>query len=212
MSSASKVIESLPDQLDGSEISVRDVLEEMNGRSLLLTVLILIVPNLIPFVNALGITHVTGLLLLIFTVRMMMGLKKPWLPGWLLRMKTDKKQIKGISDKAVPVFRAMEKVIRPRLSFLANGPLVYFYAFILFCLTVVMLLPLPFINFLPALIMTVIVLGLIQKDGVVSAIGAILAIGLIGALVYAFLTIGNGIFGPDKDAFFQYETFSRVIL
>lgn len=212
MPSASEVIEKLPDQLKGKEVTVSDVMDEMNGRSLLLTILILIVPNLLPFVNALGITYITGILLLIFTTRMMIGSRTPWLPGWVKKLKTKRKNIRSMSEKAVPVFKTLEKFIKPRAQNLVSGKIRIFYAFLLFLMTIVLLLPIPFINVLPALIMTIITLGMIQRDGIVAATGGILAIILAAAIVYAVFAVGSSGVFTDKDAFFDYETFQLINL
>ncbi|PJB69311.1 MAG: hypothetical protein CO093_10750 [Alphaproteobacteria bacterium CG_4_9_14_3_um_filter_47_13] len=209
MTSVSEVIEGLPGRLKEGKISVHDVMEEMNGRSLLLVILLLIIPNLIPFINSLGITHITGILLLIFTIRLMVGIHHPWLPEWLGNMKTDKKHIQKISEKAAPWFKRMERIVRPRIYKMAGEKIHFFYAFLLLILTIIMLLPLPFINVIPAIIMMIITLGLIQQDGLVSALGAILAIALLTGLIYAVTLVGSSIF-TEKDIFFDYETYPVV--
>ncbi len=211
MASASEVLENLPNQLNGHKVSVRDVLDEMNGRSLLLTILILIVPNLIPFVNALGITQMTGILLLIFTMRMMIGIRRPWLPGWLLDMQTSKGHIQAMADKSVPYFKKLESIIRPRFRSLTTGKVQnFFFSFLLFALTIVMLLPMPFFNVVPAVVMTIITLGLLQRDGVTVFIGSIIAIVLLTGLGYGIATVGSEFLTTnmfDKDG---SETFVRV--
>lgn len=188
MPRASEIIESLPDKIDGDKISVSDVVLAMDNRSLLVIILFLTVPNLAPFVNALGITQITGILLLIYVVRMMMGIRQPWLPQRLLKLDTDRENLQKATKKVVPWLKKLEKFVHPRLRVLAVGKIHFFYGLVLLALTIVMLLPIPFVNVIPALFMTVILLALIQRDGLIALISALLAIAFIIGLTIALNT------------------------
>jgi hypothetical protein len=190
MAHASKVIERLSRSLKGRTVSVGDVVEEVNGRSLYLTILVLSLPNLIPFLNTLGITHVTGLLLLIFISQLILGSRSPWLPQWLLRVKTKRKGFQKALDQILPYLRKTEKMVKPRWTALATGKMVGIYGLIMLALTIVLVLPIPFINVIPAVLLSAIALGLTQRDGIITAVSGILSLIFLAVLGYGLATAG----------------------
>lgn len=187
-------MDSLPDKVEGDSLSVRELLQLLRRRSLLLTLAVLTAPNMLPFINALGITHVTGILMFFFTAQMIMGRESPWLPGRLLCYELQKKDLEKVCRRGAPYVSWMEKFIKPRFPAAVSAHLLPLYGLLLFTLTFILMLPLPFVNVLPAVLMMLILLALIQMDGVLALIGAILGIAFSIGIAVGITWLGFQIF------------------
>ena len=81
-----------------------------------------------------------------------------------------------------PLLDWVEKVSRPRWSELARRERLAGAACLY--LAVVLLLPLPFVNLVPAVCLALIALGVVQRDGIATALGIAGTTGLTAALAY----------------------------
>jgi hypothetical protein len=86
----------------------------------------------------------------------------------------------------------MEAISRPRLDFLVGGVGRRVIGVICTFLGFVLILPIPLGNLLPGVTVSVFSLSLIQRDGVVAAVGYALAAVSVGALVLAANLIAAG--------------------
>ena len=70
---------------------------------------------------------------------------------------------------AAPILEALERLSRPRLLFILPNDRVIGIA--CFYLSLLLLLPIPFLNTAPAICLVTIALGLIHRDGLLVALG-----------------------------------------
>ena len=68
--------------------------------------------------------------------------------------------------RAVPQLRRVERLIRPRLSFLGGMPFIALFGLQTLWLALILVLPIPFGNWPPAIATAMLALGMIQRDGV----------------------------------------------
>ena len=75
----------------------------------------------------------------------------------------------AVARYAVPPLEWIERLSRPRWTWLAQRerPI----GFVCFVLSLVLFLPIPFLNAAPAIALVLIALGMIQRDGIVVALG-----------------------------------------
>ena len=190
MKKASALVEEFPEKFTREKVPIRDLMEEFENRSLILVILILALPNLLPFVNALGITQVTSFLLLFFTIQMIRGSVRPWLPKRILNYEIKRERMIVIANRASRVLRFIEKHIKTRYETLADEKFAPVYGFILFLLAFALFLPIPLFNVPPALIMIFMLLGYLQRDGLVLIISTLAAVISLTALSYALYVLG----------------------
>jgi len=95
-----------------------------------------------------------------------------------------------IVERTTPYLKRVEKFLRPRFSFTASrgGEKIVGIFSLLFACSIA--IPLPLTNFIPAIGITLMSLGLLSKDGVVISVGML--IGTIGV----FITTSILILGP----------------
>jgi hypothetical protein len=110
----------------------------------------------------------------------MLGHAKPKLPAWLLRQKVAIRVLQRVLDASGASLRRLERFGRPRFTALGDRAprLLGLFAVVA---GVIILLPIPGTNVLPALGIVVLGIGALRRDGLMTLIGA--AIGLLGVLV-----------------------------
>ncbi len=115
-----------------------------------------------------GSTWAFALLTLLVAVQLTFGMKHPWLPKKALDVSLPEKPVMEGLDKARPWTKRIDKVIRPRWTFLAKAPWISVFALV--CVAAALItFPLGFIPFapvLPGLAVILIGLGLTARDGV----------------------------------------------
>jgi hypothetical protein len=99
--------------------------------------------------------------------------------------------VKTVSKYLAPIFKTIERLSHPRFEALAELERLLGVACLL--LSIILLLPIPFGNLLPAACLAAIAFGMIQRDGVVVALGLLGAIACVAAIFYA-ASMAGGIF------------------
>jgi hypothetical protein len=125
-----------------------------------------------------GITFVPSLPLFFLALQMAAGRKNPWLPAWLGRKKIKRATLAALIEKTTPKLRRIEKLLHRRWTFLASGQAERMIGAFMLVFSSLIILPLPLSNFLPAVGITFMCLGMIGNDGLQVVIGA--AVGCIG--------------------------------
>jgi hypothetical protein len=98
--------------------------------------------------------------------------------------------------RVAPWLERAEKLLRPRVSALALPPVEYGVGLVCLLLAIVLVLPIPLGNMLPALAISLLALGLLERDG--FAISA----GLLAAAASSVVVSGV-VFGLVKGAIFM---------
>lgn len=178
------MLRALPKSFKGDTITVDDLKKALSGRSYGVLLLVLALPNLLP-IPAPGLSAALGLPLCIITLQWMLGKESPWFPRFVAKRKIKTAQLKRIITRAIPYIEKLEWVLKPRLQFFTAPPASYAIAFICVALSILIMLPVPFGNALPALVICFFALALIQHDGLFVILGLIAALCSF-ALIFVF--------------------------
>lgn len=176
----SELLRSILTELEAETISV-DAISKKLGRRFFGGLFVLLAGvGLIP-----GLSFFAGLAMIVPACQLMLGFPAPILPGFVRRREVRVSQLEQVIDKLVPWIERVERFVRPRWSFLTIWPVPNLTGLIIFALACVIMLPLPFSNLPPAIALIFLALGLLEKDGVVIAVGlAVSAMALfIGVVV-----------------------------
>lgn len=172
-------------------ISVGTLVEALKDRSFGVIIILFALPNVI-----LPITWILGTPILLFAVQMIMGKQEPWLPPFMKRQEIGRDTFNKIINYVVRYLSMIESWLKPRWGFLTTDSMERVIGVYLAFLTLVLLVPVPFGNALPAFGIAIIAAGLIQKDGLAIVVGALIGlagtfyvVALIGGLVAAFKSI-----------------------
>jgi hypothetical protein len=170
------------------KITVRTVLNRLDGRAFGLLLLVLALPNCIP--NIPGISTIFGVLLIAPALQMIFGAGNPWLPKRLANMEIEPRHLRMGIDGALPFLRRIEKLVQPRLEFLTQKPATIYFGVQVLILGGILILPIPLGNWPPGMSVAALAIAMLQRDGVM----AIISVGFfIASLIIAPLGIGMGI-------------------
>jgi hypothetical protein len=164
--------------------ALRDALED-RGFGVLLFIFAL--PNLVP-VNIPLLSAVLGVPLVLLAAQLSYGRHKPWFPDWLTSQSFPRDGFVAVVNRALPFLERVEKLLRPRLTVLLSWTGERLVGIAILILAVVLTLPIPFANWLPACGIAVFGLAIVEKDGVAVLVG--LALGIASVIVAATVVIG----------------------
>ena len=92
--------------------------------------------------------------------------------------------------RAAPWLSRAERLLRPRLSGLCRSPTEYLVGLVCLLLSLIVFMPIPLGNMLPALAICLMALGILERDGVWVLAGLLTAIGsvaLVSGVLYALM-------------------------
>ena len=176
-----RVLSALPP----GEVRVGLLVRQLRRRSFGGVFLLLAALGLLP-----GISVLAGLAMLVPGAQLLTGYRAPLLPRALRQRTVERERLRHLGELAIPWLERVERYVRPRWPALTAAPLPSIVGLLTMGLGLVMVLPLPFSNFPPAVAMLCLSLGLLERDGALVAAGlalaaTALAIGVVIAAVAA---------------------------
>lgn len=171
----------------GDRITLGDLLAALQVRAFGAMLLVFAFPNMLP--SPPGLAAVLGLPLVVLSALMATG-HDPWLPQFIARRGLATATFRIMVERASPWIKRAERLLRHRLLPLTGGLGQRAIGVLCLLLSLVLMLPVPFGNLMPAFAICVLSLGLLERDGawvlggVVVAAGAVL---WVGALAYALV-------------------------
>jgi len=187
----SDALRRLQETAAGHPLTVREMVEIMRGRGLLMMLILLCLPFLAP-VTIPGISIPFGLAIVVCGLRIAFG-HKPWLPEFVMRRKVSYAVLERMVRFGCAVYERVEKIVRPRLGIIFDGPgmtMVIGGAISLAGLLLSLPIPPPFplTNTIPGFAIIFFALGLIERDGVLVIAGYTLTtLGAVYVGLIAFL-------------------------
>ena len=121
-----------------------------------------------------GSSLITALPLLVTTAQMVLGYPHVKLPGPLAGLRLNSVKLRRTVLRLRPVTRRLESVLTPRYAALFARRNERVLGFALFVIAFALFLPVPLSGWVPAISLFVFGVGLVEKDGLVAALGLIL--------------------------------------
>lgn len=173
-------------------VTLREVLGLLHGRGYVLLVMLLALPFCTP-IPLPGLSTPLGLIIMIIGVRLALG-AKPWLPGKLLDTRLPPEVFAKVFAFTRKIVLGFERLLRPRLLWMTASPRreqLHAVPIVICALLLLLPLPVPFSNVIPAWGVMLVSGGLLERDGVF-----ILA-GYVAALFTVLFFVAIGIFGVE---------------
>jgi hypothetical protein len=170
-------------------VHLADLVAVLDERAFGVLMLILSLPNAVGLGTIPGLSTVFGIPQIFVSLQMVLGRQQPWLPAFVLDRSIAMKDFRTMVAKAEPHLVRIERLLRPRLAFMASTLVERLLGLVLLLLSILVALPIPFANQPPAVAQSLISLGLIEQDGVVVSIGLVVAV-IATAIAIA---VGGGI-------------------
>ena len=183
----SELFTQLAREADGP-ITIEHIRNAMGNRSFAPLLVLFAAFNLIPLPP--GASALLGIPLIIVSAQMVYGSKEAWLPSFIMKRSLSAEQFRRVIDWIVPKLIRLERFIRPRYwpFWRKQGDRVI--GLIALVLAIVVTLPIPLGNWLPAFATALLGLALSERDGILFAIGG--ALGLASMAVIAAVLSAAG--------------------
>ncbi len=172
---------------DSDRVSIGNLLAALGDRAIGALMFVFAAPNVVPAPP--GLSGILGAPLVFLAAQLMLGMK-PWLPGVITRRSIARDDLQTLVRRLSPWLARAEKLLRPRWSTLTHPPLEYAVGLLCFVLAVVIVLPIPLGNILPALALSMLALGVLERDGLWVIAGtatAAFALTVVSGVVWAMV-------------------------
>ena len=171
-------------------ISVGNLLVALGDRATAALLFIFAFPNVLPTLT--GTSTVLGAPLIFLAAQLTLG-RAPWLPAFVAKRSMSRADFSSLVTRVVPWLLRAESLLRPRLGALARPPIEHLIGLLALLLAVVLVLPIPLGNVLPALAISLLALGVLERDGVWVLAGlavAVAAASVVSGVVFAMIKAG----------------------
>ena len=185
----SEVLQDVADSFTEDSITLFEIKNAIRERGFAILMLVFAMPLSIPLPVPPGLTTVASIPLLLFSVQIMVGVKAPWLPQWLGNKSIKRETLATIVEKTSPILKKLESVTKPRFHILTRCLSGKAFGILSLLCSLSIAIPLPLTNFIPAIGIVLLSLGLLNNDGAIMLMG--IAVSAIGLLI-SFLVIVLG--------------------
>ncbi len=174
-------------------LKLREILAGL-GRSLFgMLLFVAILPAFLPVPGLAG--GLSGPLVVLVGVQLLAGRRRPWLPRFIAERGPTRSTLARFEQRIGPWLLRLERVVRPRLTALLDHRVAtMFTGLLLVLLGVLLVLPIPFTNYLFGALLLLYALALLERDGALmlvawaAGIAAIVVFGIIGGSLAAATT------------------------
>jgi hypothetical protein len=190
------VLRHLADGLDAPTVTLGTVADHLGARAFGFVILIASLPMIIPSVP--GVSTVFGLLIMAVALQIAVGRRRIRLPGRLRRYSLSSAKVRTIIAKSLPAIARVERVVRTRWLPLTRGAALNTVGGLVAVLALAMALPIPGANTPPAIACALMAIGIIERDGVVVALGVVAglaALAVAGSILWGFFFVAGAVAG-----------------
>ena len=167
------LLRSIVDNTEGDSVTVEDLLNAVGRRSYGPLLLLLGFVAVSPLTIVPGANWLIALIVLVFAIQLLLGLKFPWAPKRALKFAFPRSALQKGAATAEKYAHIIDQFVKPRLTFLTEFPFVMIIALV--CIAAALItFPLgvfPFGPLLPSLTILILGLGLTGRDGLMILLG-----------------------------------------
>lgn len=186
---------------EGEAISLGEFMKLLGDRAFCLAILVFSLPNSLPVPGIPGFSTITGIPITFIAFQMLVGRDTIWMPRKFAQKTFSQKSVAGMLAKALPALVWLEKFLRPRWIAVTNTYCERLLALLIIILSLIIALPIPGGNFLPGLAMSLLALGMLERDGIFvsaavafSIAGIFFMIKVIALFFHAVISAASSVF------------------
>jgi hypothetical protein len=167
----SEDLEALRAASAGKPLTVEELQAALKGRGVAMLLLLLSLPFCI--IPVPGLSGPFGIAVVFIGIRIALG-QKPWLPKVIRQRNISAPQLVKVLSGGIRFARVMEKLVRPRMHFLHDWPgamNLIGLGIVSGGLLLLLPLPIPFSNMVPAWAVVLLTAGMMERDGLTVLLG-----------------------------------------
>lgn len=188
---ASQVLHRLSIGKPDDKVTFGQMLDALGERGFGLLLIILAIPNLLPFPGVPGVSFATGMAILYLAIQLILAKEEPALPAWISRKSFSRGQLSRFIVKTRPFLRWLEKPIRPRWTPVVAGFGERLIGVMALIHAVTLALPIPMGNLPQAVALILFALALIELDGLMAILGYLASLAAMAWLAAVVLGLGK---------------------
>jgi hypothetical protein len=169
-------LEMLYTRVKGKSLTLAELKESLKGRGSAMLLILLALPFCVIAIP--GLSTPFGIAICLIGACLMMG-REPWLPRFIMSRRLSTTRLDQLLTGANKAARGLERFVRPRLAFVHAGPgmpRLIGLGVVIAGLGLMLPLPIPFSNSLPAWAVVLLAIGMMEKDGLCVLLGHLTAI------------------------------------
>jgi hypothetical protein len=168
-------------------VTLGAIIDKLDERAFGLLILLLTIPCLVPGLPG---VQVIAIPIIMLAAQMALGRSEPWLPQRVLAAKVKSSWLTMMADFADKRMRWTLAVSKQRWTFLASGfgERLVGLAIVLGAITIAI----PITNTIPSTAITLASVGIIQRDGLFTLAGSVLALAWVSGLVFLSVAVATG--------------------
>jgi hypothetical protein len=169
-------LETLHSRLKGKSLTIAELKQALKGRGSAMLLVLLALPFC--FIAIPGLSTPFGIAICLIGACLVIG-REPCLPRFIMRWRLSTARLAQLLSGAIKMARQLEKYVRPRLAFLHTVPgmrQLIGVGIIIAGLALMLPLPIPFSNSIPAWAIVFLAIGMMEKDGLLVLLGHLTAI------------------------------------
>lgn len=146
------------------DLRFADLLAGLGRRAFGMMLFVASLPAFIPVPGVAG--AISGPLCALVGLQLLVGLRRPWLPGFIARRGPRRASLVKFDNMLSPWLARLERLVRPRMTqVLDHRVAAMFTGLLLSVLGLLLALPIPFTNYLFGALMVAFALALLERDG-----------------------------------------------
>ena len=146
------------------DLRFADLLAGLGRRAFGMMLFVASLPAFIPVPGVAG--AISGPLCALVGLPLLVGLRRPWLPGFIARRGPKRASLVKFDNMLSPWLARLERLVRPRMTqVLDHRVAAMFTGLLLSVLGLLLALPIPFTNYLFGALMVAFALALLERDG-----------------------------------------------
>ena len=166
------------------DLRFADLLAGLGRRAFGMMLFVASLPAFIPVPGVAG--AISGPLCALVGLQLLVGLRRPWLPGFIARRGPKRASLVKFDNMLSPWLARLERLVRPRMTqVLDHRVAAMFTGLLLSVLGLLLALPIPFTNYLFGGLLLAYAFALLERDGLLMLlcwIAGVVAIAVFGVL------------------------------
>ncbi|PSB41873.1 exopolysaccharide synthesis protein exod [Cyanosarcina cf. burmensis CCALA 770] len=173
-------------------VSLGELVEELGDRAYGPLLVICALPEALPLPVA-GVSAIIAIPLMLVSAQLSLGFSRPYLPKWLAKRRWKQKNLAKVVEKGLNYLAKAEKIVRPRWGFITSRLAQRLLGLFILLMAIIIALPIPLGNMLPAIAIVVISLGMSEGDGLLVVVGVLAASVILAVMVSAIGFVANSL-------------------